>query len=82
MIFGEAKEATYTLRSTFGRTSRMGRGYVDQRYDFVVGSTRNARDQEFVCSPVQGADVSKEWSAFETLVFKKRKTQHQLKRNA
>jgi hypothetical protein len=82
MIFGEAEEAIYTLRSTFGRTSRMRRGYGGQRNDFVVGSTRSGVNKEFVCNPVQGVDLSlMEWSGFGTLAFKKRKTQHQLKPN-
>lgn len=76
MIFGEADAAIYTLGSTFGRTARMRRGYVGQKYDYVVGrsSNGNGAKNPFICSSVQPLDSpSVKWTGLGTLDFEKTK---------
>jgi hypothetical protein len=69
-IFGEADAAIYTVRSTFGRTARMRRGYSGQQKDFLVG--RENMNLEFVCNSVQDYEKSSGWSGYGALQFPKK----------
>lgn len=69
-IFGEADASIYSLRSSFGRTARMRRGYEGQNNDYIVG--RENMGLQFMCTSVRDYNLSSGWSGYGTLRFNKK----------